>query len=134
MAIFNTYQQLNYRESFPEYVFKTLLMIRNLAILLTCFLVSVINNHGQKELRKLPLTAATDTVPRNAEKLITAYPDFVKRYENNHIILKDGTKLLWDDGIKNKPAKLLLYKPDIEDMFNQKYSIDIQKIPPATNV
>ncbi|MEO6979006.1 MAG: M15 family metallopeptidase, partial [Mucilaginibacter sp.] len=47
--------------------------------------------------------------------------------------LKDGTKLLWDDGIKNKSAKLLLDKPDIEDMFSQKYSVGIQKISTAVN-
>lgn len=46
----------------------------------------------------------TDTIPHTAQTLITAYPDFVKGYTNNHILLKDGAKLLWDDGIKKQIA------------------------------
>ncbi|WP_295793274.1 M15 family metallopeptidase [Mucilaginibacter sp.] len=81
----------------------------------------------------IPVPYTIDTIPASAKKLVAAYPDFISAYANNSIILKDGTKLLWDDGIKNKSAKLLLDKPDIEDMFSQKYSVGIQKIPIAVN-
>ncbi len=74
-----------------------------------------------------------DTIPQSAQKLINSYPGFIRGYSNNHIILKDGSKLLWDDGIKNKSPKLLLEKPDLKDMFNQKYATGALKSPPAIN-
>lgn len=107
--------------------------MRTLVISLMCLLVSGINYHVQNRLRKF-LYTSVDTIPQNAQKLINSYSGYIAGYANNHIILKDGTKLLWDDGIKNKTAKLLLDKPDIEDMFSQKYSVGIQKIPPAVNL
>jgi hypothetical protein len=72
-----------------------------------------------------------DTIRKSAQKLIKSYPDFVTGYANNYIILKDGSKMLWDDGIKNKSPKLLLDKPDLEDMFNQKYNTGTLSAPPA---
>lgn len=74
-----------------------------------------------------------DTIPASAQKLIAAYPGFIKGYASNHIILKDGTKLLWDDGIKNKTPRQLLDKPDLEDMFAQHYSVGEQKATPSKN-
>lgn len=75
----------------------------------------------------------TDTIPHTAQTLITAYPDFVKGYTNNHILLKDGAKLLWDDGIKNKSPQQLLDKPDLKDMFVQSYTTEEQKATPPKN-
>ena len=64
--------------------------------------------------------AAVDTIPQGAKKLISCYKDFISGYSNSHIILKDGTKLLWDDGIKNKSWQSILDHPDLKDMFSQK--------------
>src|ERR1700761_6599135 len=75
----------------------------------------------------------TDTIPRNAQKLIAAYPNFIKGYADNYILLKDGTKMLWDDGIKNKSPQQLLDKPDLEDMFAQHYAKDELKADPPKN-
>jgi len=83
--------------------------------------------------KKTGTFASLDTIPVCVKKLIHSYPNSVAGYSNNHLILKDGTRLLWDDGIKNKPAKLLLAKPDLKDMFSQKYSTGILKAPPAVN-
>ena len=107
--------------------------MRTLVILVAFFSVPVVNYHLRKELGKFPLISVIDTIPKNAQKLIDSYGEYIAGYANNHIILKDGTKLLWDDGIKNKSPKLLLDKPDIEDMFNQKYNVGIRKISPAVN-
>jgi len=74
-----------------------------------------------------------DTIPIAAKKLIKCYPDFVTGYSNNHLLLKDGTKLLWDDGIKNKPYQTQLNNPDLKDMFIQKYTTGVQKEPPTVN-
>lgn len=61
------------------------------------------------------------------------YPGFVSGFSNNHLIFKDGSKLLWDDGVKNKPFKTLLEKPDLKDMFTQAYKMGLLKTPPVKN-
>lgn len=78
-------------------------------------------------------TFAQDTPPATAKKLIKCYPDFITGFSDNHLILKDGTKLLWDDGIKNKSFKDLLEKPDLKDMFGQVYTTGNMKSAPAKN-
>jgi hypothetical protein len=72
-----------------------------------------------------------DTIPPATKKLIKCYPDFVTGFADNHLIFKDGSKLLWDDGIKNKSFKDLLEKPDLKDMFYQKYLTGALKSHPA---
>ncbi|WP_214072762.1 M15 family metallopeptidase [Mucilaginibacter sp. dw_454] len=63
-----------------------------------------------------------DTIPPAAKKLIRCYPDFVAGYADNHLLFKDGSKLLWDDGIANKTYQQLLDEPDLKDMFTQPYT------------
>lgn len=58
----------------------------------------------------------TQQIPYKAKKIINAYPDQGLRYENNYIIFKDGTKILFDDGRK-KNYEERLDDSDIEDMF-----------------
>lgn len=77
--------------------------------------------------------ATADSIPQGAKKLISCYKDFISGYSNNHIILKDGTKLLWDDGIKNKSWQSILDHPDLKDMFSQKYEKGALKASPAKN-
>jgi D-alanyl-D-alanine carboxypeptidase len=78
-------------------------------------------------------TFAQSTIPGNVKKLIKCYPDFITGFASNHLIFKDGTKLLWDDGIKNKSFKDLLEKPDLKDMFTQQYMTGALKSHPAKN-
>src|ERR1700712_3731882 len=78
-------------------------------------------------------TFAQVTTPPAAKKLIKSYPDFFAGFSDNHLICKGGTKLLWDDGIKNKSFKDLLERPDLKDMFEQKYIIGEMTTPPAKN-
>lgn len=72
-----------------------------------------------------------DSIPPSAKKLISAYPDFISSFANNHIIFKDKTTLLWDDGIKNKSFAQMLDAPDLKDMFVQKYTVGAAKGAPA---
>jgi hypothetical protein len=74
-----------------------------------------------------------DSIPPEAQKLIKYYPDAIAGFSGNYLIFKDRTKLLWDDGIKNKPFQTLLDKPDLKDMFNEHYETGASKIPPAKN-
>ena len=76
---------------------------------------------------------AQDTIPPAAKKLIHAYPDFVAGYANNYLIFKDKTKMLWDDGIKNKSRRQTLEKPDLKEMFDQKYITGVLKQSPEKN-
>jgi hypothetical protein len=78
-------------------------------------------------------TFARDTIPLAAKKLIKSYPDFIVGFSDNHLIFKDQSKLLWDDGIKNKSFKGLLEKPDIKDMFEQAYITGKLTSPPPKN-
>jgi hypothetical protein len=70
----------------------------------------------------LQAKALADTIPAAAKILISSYPDFVIGYADNHLIFKDKSKLLWNDGIKNKSFQQVLDKPDLKDMFGQQYT------------
>jgi hypothetical protein len=75
----------------------------------------------------------TGAIPPAAQKLIESYPDFIIGFADNHILFKDNTKLLWDDGIKSKTIKQLLEQPDVEDMFAEEYTIGAMSAPPSKN-
>jgi hypothetical protein len=77
--------------------------------------------------------AQPGTIPPSAQKLINCYNGIVTGYANNSIIFKDGSKLTWDDGIKNKSRQQLLDHPDLKDMFTQQYPQGELKLPPAVN-
>ncbi|TSJ44129.1 M15 family metallopeptidase [Mucilaginibacter corticis] len=72
-----------------------------------------------------------EQIPVVAQKLIRSYPDFITGYANNHILFKDGTKLLWDDGGHDKSFAQLLNSPDLKDMFVQSYPAGKLADPPA---
>jgi hypothetical protein len=74
-----------------------------------------------------------DTIPIAAQKLMKYYPGAIVGFSNNYLIFKDRSKLLWDDGIKNKPFQTLLDNPDLKDMFSQRYETGSLKNPPAKN-
>lgn len=59
--------------------------------------------------------------PKNVRKLMSAYPDFIIGYEDNYVIFKDGSKMIYDDG-KTKTFDEVLKNPDIEDQFRFQYT------------
>ena len=67
------------------------------------------------------------TIPPGAQALIEAYPDAVKGYDNNRVILTDGSSIIYDDG-RDKDYATMLDNSDIEDMFFTPY-IDNGKDP-----
>lgn len=75
--------------------------------------------------------AQRDTIPAEAKKLIATYPDFISGFAYNHLIFKDKSKMLWNDGLKNKSTSQILDNPDLKDMFSQPYATGVQKAPPA---
>jgi len=82
---------------------------------------------GEGQSKKIKQTITKDSVPLAAQKLIQCYSGFVKGFSHNHLLLSDGTQLLWDDGIKNKTHDELLNNPDVEDMFGQQYKMGLMQ-------
>jgi hypothetical protein len=82
---------------------------------------------------KVKFNKPIDTIPQAARKLINNYKDYLTGYSNNYLIFKDGSKMLWDDGVKNKSRKATLEKPDLKDMFSQKYTTGKLNSAPALN-
>lgn len=71
--------------------------------------------------------------PKGVKKLINAYPDFEITYDGKYILLRDGQKFIYDDGIE-KSGELLLNKPSISDMFKSEYPrVNKSYIPPKGN-
>ncbi len=64
------------------------------------------------------------SVPVGAQALMDNYPDFVKGYEDNHLLLADGSTILYDDK-KEKSFIERMDKPDVEDMFSQPYDTSV---------
>ena len=81
--------------------------------------------------QKKSMPAQTANIPLNAAKLIKSYPGFISAFVNNQIVFKNHSKLIWDDSIKNKSYKDQLEKPDLKDMFLQRYVKGPMKANPA---
>ncbi len=98
-------------------------------IILFFLLFHVNNGHTPT---KLKYNIRVAPVPQAVKKLMACYPGFVAGYSKNRLILKDGSALVWDDSIKNKPFTTLLNDPDLKDMFIRKYTKGpLSSFPPA---
>ena len=98
--------------------------VRALAVLGfgACLCIYGINNfRSAKAVPSVSATQSETTVPPYAQRLIEAYPNFQLRYEDNHIVFKDGTRIVFDDG-RQKTFVQQLDDCDIEDMFSISYN------------
>jgi len=66
-------------------------------------------------------TKTEQSIPKEVEWLMSAYPSQIIGFEDNHIVFADSYKMLFDDG-KEKLTKELLNNPDVMDMFTYSYS------------
>ena len=98
--------------------------IVTLSLLMFCLLsVQCSAEKGQNDSNK-PLendTLVTETtiepqIPAGAKTLLKAYPDFIKGYEEDSLLLADGTRMVYDDG-REKSFEQKLDDADPEDMF-----------------
>jgi hypothetical protein len=88
-----------------------------LAILLLAFTA----HSGDNTLTYGGKTYKTVTIiPGEVEKLLSAYPAQIIGFENNFIVFRDGSRLLFDDE-KQKSTEELLKNPDVQDMFAYSY-------------
>lgn len=60
------------------------------------------------------------SIPDGAAILMKAYPDFIMGYEGGKLLLKDGSRMVYDDGRK-KSFEQKLDDADPEDMFAFRY-------------
>ena len=60
-------------------------------------------------------------IPEGLSRLLKAYPEFLDSADENTLYWKDGTAMIYDDGISGKSHDEMLDKPDLEDMMSQKY-------------
>ena len=68
------------------------------------------------------------------DALVAAYPDHIAGYDKNELILKDGTRIPIDDGVRGKGFERMLDDPDIKDQFAIPYPLGIAGVmPPAVN-
>jgi hypothetical protein len=64
----------------------------------------------------------SDNIPAGLKKLLKAYPDFLDSADENTLYWKDGTQMVYDDGIQNKTHDEKLDNPDLEDQMSQQYT------------
>lgn len=58
-----------------------------------------------------------DSIPPDVQHLLDAYPNHLKGYENNFILWKDGSKMLYDDG-RIKTEDEAFDSTDLEDQMS----------------
>jgi hypothetical protein len=59
--------------------------------------------------------------PIGIQQLLKAYPNFLESATANTLYWKDGTEMIYDDGVKNKDLQTLLNSPDLEDQMSMPY-------------
>jgi len=78
------------------------------------------------EIMVSPSTAGSGTsinkiIPPGLQYLKESYPGFVARVTADSLILVDGTKMVWDEGIVKNSFGELLDKASLKDMMSQRY-------------
>lgn len=68
--------------------------------------------------------APKEDIPAGARKLIAFYPNQIKGYADNRLIMMDGSTIVYDDG-KQKTHVQQMDNTDVEDMFAQPYDTTI---------
>ncbi|MBP9192223.1 MAG: M15 family metallopeptidase [Ignavibacteria bacterium] len=80
------------------------------------------------------IARSQNDIPEGLKKLLKAYPDFLESADQNNLYWKDGTVMVYDDGITEKTHEEMLNDPDLEDMLFQEYTAGRDwSEPPAEN-
>jgi hypothetical protein len=87
-------------------------------VLWLCFLLCIPPSTAQS-----PPVVSADASENAAlmDRLVKAYPDFLKGIEGNDIVLTDGKHIPFDDFIRDKPFETLLNSPSLRDEFSMPY-------------
>jgi len=96
-------------------------------VFLTFLLLCSESVRKTEELKEVPFgppvesTAPHEVIPTGLQKLLKAYPDFLVSADINTLVWKDGTRMPFDDGIKDKDFETLLNSPDLQDQLQMVY-------------
>lgn len=74
-----------------------------------------------------------ENLETHLERLVVAYPEVIKGFDKEALILKDGTRLPLSDGREDKSFNELLDNPDIGDMFAFDYPAGASPQQPPLN-
>jgi hypothetical protein len=66
--------------------------------------------------------------------LIAAYPDHLDGHENGVLLWKDGTRMRFDEGMREKDFETLLNRPSLKDQFYARYPVGQNALPPGLNI
>jgi hypothetical protein len=77
--------------------------------------------------------AAPPNLNAYLNNLVSAYPDWIARYDSRFVFLKSGLKFEISDNKLNKSFDELLEKPDIDDMFSMPYPAGSKPKQPNKN-
>jgi hypothetical protein len=78
--------------------------------------------------------AAPKNIKAYLDRLVRYYSDTISGYDNEFLILKNGTKFKISDNRTDKTFQELLEQPDIDDMFYAEYPMGAVPKQPAKNI
>jgi hypothetical protein len=67
------------------------------------------------------------------DRLVAAYPDFLRSHDGQWLVLKDGRRFAISDGRADKSFDETIEHPDIDDMFATDYPAGAEATAPAPN-
>ncbi|HQY20162.1 MAG TPA: M15 family metallopeptidase [Ignavibacteria bacterium] len=89
------------------------------------FFISAYQNscgNTEEHIKQKDSTEKVLSIPDGLQKLVNAYPEFLEKADENNLYWKDGTVMIYDDGIEDKTHDEMLNDSDLEDMMSQKYT------------
>jgi peptidoglycan L-alanyl-D-glutamate endopeptidase CwlK len=93
-------------------------------ILMLIFLLTVTTSASSQEGNTI------QAIPAGLQRLLKAYPDHLVSADGNSLRWKDGTTMIFDDGIMNKNFETMLKNPDLEDQMSMRYPVGQQSETP----
>lgn len=81
-----------------------------------------------------PGRALSQDNARLLDILVATYPDHLARHERGVLVWKDGTRMLFDDGVRGKDLATLLDRPSLKDQFYARYPAGQPASPPAAGI
>lgn len=85
--------------------------------------------HVEHTLSADSLSSQVDkAIPKEVKVLMSVYPDQIIDFDNNYLVFRDSSRLIFDDG-KHKSVEELLENPDVQDMFAYSYPKGKAEVP-----
>jgi len=86
---------------------------------------------GKHHLRRF--SRVSGEIPTGLKRLLKAYPEYLSSAGPNVLRWKDGTEMIFDDGIRHKDFQTLMSSPDLEDQTAMPYPAGLHYEIPRKN-